>query len=212
MAQIVLDMGSGNTCKNDWSYAKKMIDTVAEINNGKHEVIFKWQLFFEEPPNVPLSPEIFDHAFHYAKGRGYQTTSSVFDLASMRFLCRYEVPFIKIACRPRLYWLIGEIPRKFLVVVSHYQNSDGPDGVPYPMFGRELYMKCVPHYPAKLEEYGEMDYGAYSDHTEGLALWNARKDTIKMWEKHFILEDDSTNPDSAGHAIKPDLLREVIGA
>jgi len=206
MSQIILDMGSGNTCKNSVDYAYKMIDAVAAIDSHKHEVIFKWQLFMDEPPNVPLDHLVFGRAYAHAKGLGYKTTSSVFDKASLDFLLNFDIPFVKIACRPRLYWLIGEVPRKVKVYVSW----DGKLETGW--FTPNEVLNCVPKYPAPLSEYSISR--EVSDHTEGLALWNESKTWggIRIWEKHFILEDDPNNPDCAGHAIKPDLLKEVIGA
>jgi len=202
MSQIILDMGSGNTCKNSVDYAYKMIDAVAAIDSHKHEVIFKWQLFKDEPPNVPLDHLVFGRAYAHAKGLGYKTTSSVFDKESLDFLLNFDIPFVKIACRPRLYWLIGEMPRKIPVYISW----DGKQVAPMGSYTR---MFCVPAYPADLKDYRDGEL-AYSDHVKGLKLWNKWHPDI--WEKHFILEDDPNNPDCAGHAIKPDLLKEVIGA
>ena len=208
MSQIILDMGSGNTCHNSIDYACKMIEAVAAIDSHKHEVIFKWQLFSNEPPNLPLDHLVFSRAYSYAKAAGYKTTSSVFDTRSLDFLLNFEIPFVKIACRPRLYWLIGEVPRKVPVYVSWDGKQAAPDG-------DYVRLYCVPKYPAPIEEYNSWTGICFknrpniSDHTEGLKLW--KKWTPLIWEKHFILEDDPKNPDAAGHAIKPDLLKEVIG-
>ncbi len=43
MSQIILDFGSGNTCHNDWTYAKRMIDELKAVDTGKHEIIIKWR-------------------------------------------------------------------------------------------------------------------------------------------------------------------------
>jgi sialic acid synthase SpsE len=183
-----------------------MIDAVAAIDAHKHEVIFKFQLFQDEPPNIPLSHLVFGRAYAHAKELGYQTTSSVFDKPSLDFLLNFDIPFVKIACRPRIYWLIGEVPRKVKVYVSVEDwrtdhRFDFTEG-----------LTCVPKYPAKLSEYDKLD-DCISDHTKGLELWNRDKAFLRIWEKHFVLEDDPNNPDAAlGHAIKPDLLKEVIGA
>ena len=205
MSQIILDMGSGNTCKNNMDYAYKMIDAVAAIDSHKHEVIFKWQLFENEPPNVPLDHLVFGRAYAHAKGLGYKTTSSVFDKKSLDFLLNFDIPFVKIACRPMTYWLLGEVPRKIPVVLSWSGEEAAP-------FGDYRRMFCIPQYPADPKKYlarGAED--AISDHTGGLKVWN--KLHPSMWEVHFILEDDTNNPDAVlGHAIKPDLLKEVIGA
>jgi sialic acid synthase SpsE len=202
MSQIILDMGSGNTCKNSVDYAYKMIDAVAAIDSHKHEVIFKWQLFQDEPPNVPLDHLVFGRAYAHAKGFGYKTTSSVFDKPSLDFLLNFDIPFVKIACRPRIYWLIGEVPRKLPVYVSWTGEEM--------IRGDIIRMFCVPKYPAEVSDYPK-GASVISDHTRGLDLW--KQSSPRIWEKHFVLEYDPNNPDAAlGHAIKPDLLKEVLGA
>ena len=212
MSQIILDMGSGNTCQNNWDIAKKMIDTVAEIDTHKHEVIFKYQLFEKAEPNIPLYRDIFARAYTYTESLGYQTTSSVFDIHALNYLLMWDIPFVKIPCRPELYWLIGEIPRKYMVYVSIenliyyelYQN--------YFIGARDVEMACVPKYPAKIDEYEEMfdtELGeAISDHVKGLSLWYIFEPEI--WEKHFCLEHDDKNPDAGDFAITPEELKEIL--
>ena len=213
MSQIILDMGSGNTCKNSIPYVEKMINAVVAIDGHKHEVIFKWQLFQDEPPNVPLDWFVFARAYKYAKDKGYKTTSSVFDRKSLDFLLTFDVPFVKIAARPTKYWLVEKIPRGIPVYLSYKDPKD----LPKPGMVLDKLMFCVPKYPAAMEDYERSEYlfsfpdcFAISDHTEGLYLWKRYHPDI--WEKHFILEDDPSNPDAAGHAIKPDLLKEVLSA
>ena len=205
MSEIILDMGSGNSCHNSIDYACKMIDAVAAIDSHKHEVIFKWQLFSNEPPNLPLDHLVFSRAYSYAEAAGYKTTSSVFDTRSLDFLLNFEIPFVKIACRPKLYWLAGEVPRKIPLYVSEYKTNIWREWD----WGYKM-LFCVPQYPAPPDEYMARVDGCYiSDHTIGLDIFKTKHPAI--WEKHFILEDDPKNPDAAGHAIKPDLLKEVIG-
>ncbi|MFA5715059.1 MAG: hypothetical protein WC998_04935, partial [Candidatus Paceibacterota bacterium] len=105
MSQIILDFGSGNTHKNNWDYLKRMIDELKAVDTGKHEIIIKHQLFKAAGDNLPLDPWVFDAAYDYAKKLGYKTTSSVFDLESLKFLLNYDIPFVKIANRRDLDWL-----------------------------------------------------------------------------------------------------------
>ena len=149
MSRIILDFGSGNTCKNDLVYITKMIDQLAEVDTGEHEIIIKWQLFEKAGANIPLERQRFHEAYHYAKGKGYKTTSSVFDLESLKFLLYYDVPFIKIANNRDLDWLIEEVPRKVRVYVS-----TGDTGLyEWQMINNGLYMACISQYPALLTDY-----------------------------------------------------------
>jgi sialic acid synthase SpsE len=220
MAQIILDMGSGNTCRNSIDYAKRMIDTVAAIDSHKHSVILKWQLEEVSPPGqLKLDREVFRVAYEYAKEKGYQTTSSVFDKSSLYFLLTFDIPFVKIACRSDLYWLIGEIPPEIWTLAS---TIDWPIIWETRPYGAGItWMQCVPKYPAQMEDYRVMywdansntKWQAFSDHTEGLGLWKEiNKDIVDIiWEKHFVLERSPDNPDSGVFALTPDQLAEVIG-
>ena len=111
----ILDFSSGNTCKNNVDIIKKMIDALAEVDTERKFTI-KWQLFQKAPPNIPLTQQNFHFAYHYAKQLGYETTASIFDKESLDFLSWFNPCFIKIANRPDLYWLIGEVPRKIPVL------------------------------------------------------------------------------------------------
>jgi sialic acid synthase SpsE len=206
MNQIILDMGSGNTCGNSADYARRMIDAVVSIDKKRHEVIFKWQLEKDDPPGQKkLEPSVFADAYYYAKERGYKTTASVFDIESLRTLLNFEVPFIKIACRPDLYWLGGEVPRKIPVYLSSTAKAN------YVIYMPVQIMICVPEYPAKLEDYPP-GFNSYSDHAPGLQLWNRYPPYHpEIWEKHFVLERSPANPDSGTFAITPPELEEVIG-
>ena len=216
MAQVILDFGSGNTCKNDVAYIKRMIDALVAIDTHKHEVVIKWQLFKEPPASgggslggkdIPLTHEAFTAAYEYAKEKGYRCTSSVFDKESLAFLLGFDVPFVKIACRPDLYWLAGEIERKIPVYISADMRP-GPDSAErrkWLMLSTEI-LSCVPKYPADIRDYSWDT--AFSDHVEGLGLWKAYKPDI--WEKHFCLERDPSNPDSGPFAITPEELREIL--
>ena len=209
--QLVLDIGSGRSLP-DADTAIKLIDEVAKRDTKKHEVILKTQLFESAPPNVPLDHSVFSDAFWYAKEKGYQLTSSVFDLYSLRYLLlfddeKHRLPFIKIACRPELYWLIGEIPRRIPVYVStndytQYLDSKG-DNV--------TWMMCVPEYPATLTQYSV--YSRYppevvSDHTVGWGLLTEFEPEII--EKHVCLEHTPDNPDAGAFAVLPEELEEIL--
>jgi hypothetical protein len=61
---------------------------------------------------------VFEYAYYYARDKGYKTTASVFDEFSLYCLLKYNIPFVKIANRPDLYWLAGEVPRKIPVYMS----------------------------------------------------------------------------------------------
>jgi len=207
MSEIILDI-SPNTHKNSIKYLKQMIDEVAKIDSKKHEVIFKHQLFLKAPPNLPLDRLVFSKAYEYAKSKGYKTTASVFDLDSLNFLMQYSVPFIKISCNPKYYWLMEEIPRKYKVYCS-VNNWDYTSTMMY-----AIRMACVPEYPAKKEKYkeifGDMPLcGAISDHTVGFDLWHEYKPEI--YECHYVLhKNKADNPDSGDFAVTPDELRQIL--
>lgn len=199
--QIILDISGGNTHKNDWAYAKRMIDEVAAVDNHKHEIILKPQLFVKAGDNIPLKAIIFDKMFHYSKKLGYKMTASVFDEISLAFLLLYEPCFIKIANRRDLDWLIGEIPRKIPVYksIGSLQEFDN----------KVVNLACVSKYPATIDDYLKTwatNY-AVSDHTIGLELVKLYQP--KIYECHFCLED-STGLDAGPWAKRPKELKEVL--
>jgi len=213
MSQIILDAGSGNTCRNDWPYAKRMIDELKAVDTGKHEVIIKWQLFKQAGKNIPLTREIFRQAYDYAASLGYQTTSSVFDKESLDFLLQFKIPFVKIANRRELDWLIGEIPRKISVYVSYGSYEEIECLKRYP---NNKYLLCVSEYPSTLEKYEEkfkinyLSFGeelGISDHTTNFGLWHRYQPQIIEW--HYKLSD-STGLDAGPFARTPEQLREVL--
>lgn len=189
---IIIDMGSGNTCKNDCKIIDKMIDSVAEYDK-KRESILKWQLFISAGNNTPLKFNKFDYAFSYAAKSGFKTSASVFDLDSLGFLLRYRIPFIKIANNCDL-----------LKGCTAYNNirviKSGVD------------LCCVSEYPAKIEDYEkqfkpEQLKKGISDHTTDWTLYNKYKPEI--YEFHFCL-DDSTGLDSGDFARRPKNLKEFF--
>jgi sialic acid synthase SpsE len=225
MSQIILDAGSGNTCKNDIGYIEKMIDEVKAVDTGKHEIIFKWQLFQKAGANVPLKLACFRHAYEYAEDLGYKTTASVFDMDSLKYLLSYNVPFIKIANNRKLDWLIGEIPRKVPVYVSIGSELE------YNCITTDLEiisLLCISRYPAEIQDYEKLykrllmyDLNlnmfvknpnprkgmGISDHIIGLDLF--KKYNPAIWEKHLKLPD-SIGLDAGEFAITPEELREIL--
>jgi sialic acid synthase SpsE len=202
MAQIILDYGSGNTCQNDPRQIEDMLEAIYAADTGKHEVIIKWQLFKNAPPNVPLTHESFEHAYNYAKLLGYKTTSSVFDRESLDYLMRFDIPFVKIANRADLYQLAWGL--------------DVPVYVSYP--GAHVNLKgcqmlaCVSSYPATVQQYEDCFNGAeldaVSDHTVGWGLFN--RHNCSIIEKHFVHVRREGNPDAGPFSVTPDQLREVL--
>ena len=217
---IILDFGSGETCKNDIPYIKRMIDELKAADTGKHRVVIKWQLFapdtLPEKVPVPLSLLAFDEAYNYARELGYETTASVFDTWSLSKLLKYDVPFVKLACRPGVYpllgvpWMVnGENRRPPRAVVS---VADGATGAMLKQQWDVDVLCCVPDYPAYRNDYEDvfsvhsLECGI-SDHTDEWYLYREWNPTI--YECHYKLED-STGPDAASYARTPGQLREVL--
>ena len=199
---IVLDLGSGNTCRNDLGKVKDMIDAVYD---GKRDAVIKWQLFQTAPPNEPLKRDVFRYAYEYAAELGIKTTASFFDYDSLEFLMGFDVPFFKIANRPELYPMaagIHDVP----IWVSYASDVE---------MGKRALVKplcCVSRYPAQIVEY-EKHFAprwlaeGISDHTVGLDLYH--KYQPERFEKHFVLKHDKSNPDAGLFAITPKELIEL---
>ena len=223
---IILDFGSGNTCKNDLNYVKRMMDELKAVDTGKHEIVIKWQLFHEAGDNIPLDQSLFSSAYVYALEQGYKTTASIFDKYSLAFLMRHDIPFVKIANRPDLYWLAGEVPRKMPIIMSVSEIID--EYTPL-LEGNYLLKKdagylqllcCVSEYPATWQQYADRfttnDYPGgsaewlvhgISDHTTDFTLYHKYKPEI--YECHYKLED-STGLDSGDFARTPEQLAEIL--
>lgn len=210
---IILDFGSGNTCRNDFDYAKRMIDELAEVDK-KRQCVIKWQLFLSAGNNIPLDPEVFKYAHRYAAALGFATTASVFDLESLFYLIQFKVPFIKIANNSKYYPLIDNIPPQMPVVVSRGIGRDVPrrkrkDAPISPILWP---LCCVSEYPAKMSDYvlsfepKELLMGI-SDHTTSWALYKKVRPTI--YECHYKLED-SEGLDSGEFARTPKMLSEIL--
>lgn len=198
---IILDFGSGNTCKNDIKAVERMIDELKAVDKGKHEVFIKWQLFQDAPPNKPLEGRVFSHAHNYAQKQGYKTTASVFDPSSLKFLLDFDIPFIKLANRPDLYCLAEEVPKRMPVYIS----VRGPEAM------TQNTLACVSEYPADAKKYeeifGDTLKNGISDHTTDFYLWHKYQPKVIEW--HYKLED-STGPDSGPFARTPEQLREIL--
>lgn len=202
--ELILDIGSGKSLHNVHR-AMEMIDRVKAVDSGKHKIVLKAQLFQNAPPNVPLDHDAFDAIYHYAKAIGYPMTASVFDNDSLAFLLRYKIPFVKIACRTDLYWLIGEVPRKFPVYTSVATYFEWPTG-------SNIALMCVRDYPASIDEYvrrfGDREMKYVSDHTSGWELYHRAEPRIL--EKHLCPEREPDNPDSGTFAVTPEELKEIM--
>ena len=211
MSRIILDFGSGNTCKNDKNYVKKMLDELKAVDTGKHEIIIKWQLFKKAGKNIPLSHEIFEYAYDYAKKLGYKTTSSVFDKESVEFLLKFDIPFVKIANNRNLDWIMGEIKRKIPIVLSYGNVEELKVDRTY----NTEKLLCVSEYPATVEAYEKtFNLGYYvkyycgiSDHTTNFDLFNKYKPSLI--EFHYKLKD-STGLDAGEFARTPERLKEIL--
>lgn len=218
MSQFIIEMGSGNTCRNDIGIVREMIDAVDGADSGKHEVVLKWQLFEFASPNLPLEWSTFAYAYGYAAELGYHTTASVFDSESLYFLERFRVPFVKIANRPRLYQMRHET--RLPCVISN-------DALTGYAIANATMLACVSKYPAEKLDYvfaASRDPGipkawmyavalpewadGISDHTVGWDLYNRVRPAII--EKHFVLEHDESNPDGGPFAVTPYQLAEVL--
>ncbi len=203
---IILDFGSGETCKNDFHTVKRMIKSVP---NTLTDVIIKWQLFENIPPLIPLKHDVYLYARDLAERRGFGTAASVFDKPSLDFLLTTDPAFVKIACRPHLYHLLEKVPDDVLRVVSVGSDRDftSMDDT-YP---EALIMCCVAKYPAAFNDYGifsdEYLRAGISDHTESWRLY--KKFEPEVYECHYALED-STGPDAASFARRPKALEAIL--
>jgi len=200
---FICDFGSGNTCKNNMDTIERMIDALAKVD-PERKIIIKWQLFNEAGDNEPLQHFAFSFAYNYAKGKGFKTTASVFDKESLDHLLLYDdIPFVKIANRPDLYWLIGEVPRKIPVIVSK-QSVCNTHGTTYSMC-------CISKYPCTKEDYqSHFSYlhlgNGISDHTANWDLFKQFKPEV--YECHFKLSG-SSGLDAGDFARTPEQIKEI---
>lgn len=202
---FILDFGSGNTCKNDGEYIKRMIKELAAVDL-KRKTIIKWQLFESAGDNIPLKKMYFEYAYRFAQKLGFKTTASVFDIQSLKFLLTFDIPFVKIANRSDLYWLAGEVPRRITVIFSVDKNDLDLKNVGYD------FIWCLSEYPSTAEDYikayGDKLACGVSDHTANWDLFNKYKPNI--YECHYKLKD-STGLDAGHFARTPEQIKEIIG-
>lgn len=222
--EIILDFGSGNTCKNDKEIIKEMIDNLKKIDSGKFEIIIKWQLFKTAGENIPLNQNLFVFAIRYAKEKGYKTTASVFDVDSLNFLLGFkdDIPFIKIANNENYYSLIDLIPRGIPVYCSIktwinrliYRMNGNDNEYNYRKlrnYSNLYFFCCISKYPAEIKDY-EVEFCNFpmtyiSDHTIDFSLFNKYKPNKIEW--HYKLQN-STGLDAGEFSRTPDQLKEIL--
>ncbi|MFA5130462.1 MAG: N-acetylneuraminate synthase family protein [Patescibacteria group bacterium] len=212
MSLIILDFGSGNTCRNDVYAISDMIAALAKVDSRRHghKIVIKWQLFEKAGDNIPLDRDNFWTFYQSAKESGYETTASVFDIPSLKFLLQFnDLPFIKIANRRDLDYLIGLIPRQIPAIISVGPGT--MTNMPYRENVKELF--CVSKYPASIEDYEPYMHringlSGISDHTTDFELWNIYKPEIIEW--HYKLSHQ-TGLDAGPFARTPEQLIEIIG-
>ena len=199
---IILDLGSGNSCRNSIDYACRMVKAVADM--GLLDVVIKWQLFKESGNNVPLMLEVFERAYRYAAIFGIRTTASVFDKDSLDYLLTFGVPFVKIVNRHiGSQRLVADIPDEIPIVVS----VENPDFKTDRKLTDVIY--CVSKYPAEEKDYdkfGDKLKKGISDHTTNFNLY--RKYNPAIYECHFRLPD-TTGLDSGKFARLPEQFKEM---
>jgi len=206
----IADMGSGNTSQNNYNYIKKMINAIAEVD-PERKFILKWQIFKEAQPNIPLFHECFEYAYKYAEDLGYKTTASVFDKESLDFLLQFDPCFVKIANRPDLYWLIGEVPNNIDVIVSYTRNYRKDEiNLEKPIIANKL-LYCISEYPTTELKYRESFFvhelkQGISDHTNNFNMYLKYKPEV--YEFHFKLPN-STGLDAGEFARTPEQIKEV---
>ena len=207
---IVLDFGSGNSCKNDTEIVINMIDELKKVTQKKKtdkEIIIKWQLFERCGGNTPLERQVFDFARKYAEYLGFKTTASVFDKDSLDFLLRYDIPFVKLANRRDLDFLIRYVPEDMLILLS---TSDKDIWLPEAQDRHIELLLCVSQYPATVEEYEKIGLFTncnLSDHTDDFTLYLKYKPKIIEW--HYKLKN-TTGLDSGKFARTPESLEGIL--
>ena len=210
--QIVLDFGSGNTCKNNKKYVRKMLDALRCVDNDVFDIVVKWQLFdlsAGNPNNIPLDQDVFSFAYRYARDIGYKCTSSVFDIVSLEYLLGFDIPFVKIACNTKYDFLMEHIPKNLWV----YKSISMGLGCKVDALKR-VYLNCIPMYPASAKTYIDSFpiskyYLRYyiSDHTDDWKVFKWFRPDI--YECHYKLSD-STGLDAGVFARTPEQLKVIL--
>jgi len=206
----IIDCGSGNTCRNDKKTVKKMIDEIARIDHGKHEIILKfqlWSIYNPQGENIRLEEDVFDYAYWYGNSLGYPVTASVFDLDSLWFLLEHDIPLVKIANRRELYDLVYSVPRRIPVYISY----DNPVYLPESLGTQDKKLYCISKYPSDISDYwGEDNLRYLSDHTIDLKLFNTHAWELKVYECHFALEGQKGLDVECGICKTPKMLKEIL--
>jgi sialic acid synthase SpsE len=213
---IILDFGSGETCKNDLQYVERMIDSLVAVDSGKHEIVIKWQLFSgawyekERRELIRLTPRTFQHAYYYAERYGYKTTASVFDRETLSYLLGFDVPFIKVANKLSLHYLVPTILKNGRDVVISV-SSKNMYSLVRAEYGDIKVMCCVSEYPAAgvdyQDKFGDLLHEGFSDHTVDFDLYE--RYWPDLYECHYKLED-STGPDAGLYARTPEQLKAIL--
>jgi sialic acid synthase SpsE len=207
MSKIILDFGSGNTCKNRTDYIETMYNELKKVDNNKHEIIVKWQLFTICGFNLPLAKDSFNFAYEYGKKLGYQVTASVFDKESLDFLINFDIPFVKLANRRDTDYLINYIPVNIPIYISKDNSNINFDNKEHNI--TEFF--CISKYPANIKDYEDnfqLKENCYlSDHTDNFDLYKKYNPSIVEW--HYKL-DYSTGLDSGPFARTPAQLNEIL--
>ncbi len=238
MIQIVLDV-SANTFKNNWGYFEQMVQQIKTIDSGKYNIVFKTQLFSRHSEaakiNIPLDHEVYEEMNRICGDYNYSLTSSVFDNISLDFLLHFseDTPFIKIACRSDLYNLIENIPSNIIVYVSIDCRKTISDALHKSITNNRTLrvLKCIPEYPANTKDYIDnifkipgYIYSNISDHTANLKLFKYWESSIahmgeagfhfpfeyEIFEMHYVLKHDDTNPDAGAFAKTIKDLTEIL--
>lgn len=214
---IILDFGSGNTCKNDMKYIVKMYDELCKIIPIEHrkKFVIKWQLFEKAGDNIPLDPNVFHFAYNEGVDRGFPVTASVFDDFGISILSRFSIPFVKFANNKNLWKLRESIPKDTMIIQSVSSMNEAISSI---MEDRShpkmIHLGCVSKYPCDLEDYDKflprhtkILMEGLSDHTESFDLYEIHKPEV--YEFHYKLED-STGPDAGPFARTPKQIKEWI--
>jgi len=206
MSTFIVELGSGNTCRNNVKRLCRMIDAVTEVDTEKYEVQFKLQLFWAAGNNIPLSRQVFDYAMEYAAGLGYKLSASVFDEDSLLWLLDSDPPFVKLACIPELHHLAALVPESVRVYCSFPAD-------PGPLPANVWPLCCVREYPATIEQYEASFSEAYlwtgiSDHTPGWGLLD--KYQPEVYEKHVVDFREDSNPDAGPFSVTIEELRGIL--
>lgn len=206
MGTFIVELGSGNTCRNNVDRLKRMIQRVMDMDTGRYHLLFKVQLFDKVGGNVPLSRRVFDVAYFYAMERGYSLSASVFSAEWLDYLLEYDPEWVKIACLPELHKLISAVPSAVGVFAS-FPTTPGP--LPFNVTP----LACVREYPATVKQYerafkpSDLRIGI-SDHTVGWELID--KYEPEVFEKHVVDVREDGNPDAGPFAVTIDELEGRI--